>query len=212
MADIILILELIGTVAFAVSGSVAAITKHLDIFGVFFCGIITALGGGIIRDVLLGCFPPAMFSNYIYLIFAVATSLITFLIAKRLRTSFEDNIKIIDRVNNIFDAVGLGVFTVVGINAAIKAGYEANGFFAVFLGATTGCGGGILRDIIIREIPSVFTKRVYAVASLAGGTLYYILLVVLNVHTAIAVILSMALIFILRLLASVFRWDLPKAY
>ncbi len=212
MSDIILILELIGTVAFAVSGAVAAMEKHLDIFGVIFCGIITALGGGTIRDLLIGRFPPAMFSNYIYLIFAVATSLIAFIAAKILNTRFERKVKSIDKVNNVFDAIGLGVFTVVGIDAAIKAGYPENAFFAIFLGATTGCGGGILRDIIIREIPSVFTKRVYAVASLAGGTLYYVLLVTLKTGNIIAVSAAIAVIFLLRLFASVFRWDLPKAY
>lgn len=212
MSDIILVLELIGTVAFAVSGAVAAMEKHLDIFGVLFCGIITALGGGTIRDTLLGKFPPAMFSDYIYLIFAIGTSLIAFIVAKLLNTRFERNVKVIDKVNNVFDAVGLGVFTVVGINAAIRAGFSDNAFFAIFLGATTGCGGGILRDIIIREIPSVFTKRIYAVASLAGGTLYYLLLVTFSLGNILSVSASIALIFVLRLLASVFRWDLPKAY
>lgn len=212
MSDIILVLELIGTVAFAVSGAVAAMEKHLDIFGVLFCGIITALGGGTIRDTLLGKFPPAMFSDYIYLIFAIGTSLVAFIVAKILNTRFERNVKVIDKVNNVFDAVGLGVFTVVGINAAIRAGFTDNAFFAIFLGATTGCGGGILRDIIIREIPSVFTKRIYAVASLAGGTLYYLLLVTFSLGNILSVSASIALIFILRLLASVFRWDLPKAY
>lgn len=212
MSDIILVLELIGTVAFAVSGAVAAMEKHLDIFGVLFCGIITALGGGTIRDTLLGKFPPAMFSDYIYLIFAVVTSLIAFIAAKILNTRFERNVKVIDKVNNFFDAIGLGVFTVVGIDAAINAGFPQNAFFAIFLGATTGCGGGILRDIIIREIPSVFTKRIYAVASLAGGTLYYLLLVTFGVGNIIAVSASIALIFLLRLFASLFRWDLPKAY
>lgn len=212
MSDIILVLELIGTAAFAVSGAVAAMEKHLDIFGVLFCGIITALGGGTIRDILLGRFPPAMFSDYIYLIFAVVTSVVTFIAARLLNTRFERNVKVIDKVNNVFDAIGLGVFTVVGIDAALRAGFSENWFFAVFLGTTTGCGGGILRDIIVREIPSVFTKRVYAVASLAGGALYYLLLVPLKLGNIVSVSASIAVIFILRLLASVFRWDLPKAY
>lgn len=212
MSDIILVLELIGTVAFAVSGAVAAMEKRLDIFGVLFCGIITALGGGTIRDILLGSFPPAMFSHYIYLIFAVGTSVAAFIVARLLNTRFARNVKVIDKVNNVFDAIGLGVFTVVGIDAAIKAGFGGNWFFAVFLGTTTGCGGGILRDIIIREIPSVFTKRIYAVASLAGGALYYLLLVTFDLGNIISVSASIALIFLLRLLASVFRWDLPKAY
>lgn len=212
MDDIILILELIGTVAFAVSGAVAAMEKRLDLFGVLFCGITTALGGGTIRDTLLGRFPPVMFTDYIYLIFAVVTSSVTFIAAKILNTRFERNVKLINKVNNFFDAVGLGVFTVVGIDAAIKCGYSDNSFFVIVLGSITGFGGGILRDIIIRKIPMVFTERIYAVASLAGGTLYYLLLVVFDTGNTAAVSAAISLIFILRLLASVFRWDLPKAY
>lgn len=212
MSDIILILELIGTVAFAFSGALAAMEKSLDLLGVLFCGIITALGGGTIRDILLGRFPPVMFSDYLYLIFAVVTSVAAFITAKIINRRKKWDVKPIDRLNNLFDAVGLGVFTVVGIDAAIQAGFTDNAFFAIFLGTTTGCGGGILRDIILREIPMVFERRVYAVASLAGGTLYYLLLVVFQVGNIISVIASIVLIFLLRLLASLFRWNLPKAY
>lgn len=211
MDTMILILELIGTCAFAISGAVLAITKRFDIFGVLFCGIITALGGGTIRDILLGNLPPAMFKNYIYLIFAIAASLLTFIVASILKNRFSENLLIIEKVNNVFDALGLGVFTIVGMNVAVSGGFKENFFFIIFLGMTTGCGGGILRDVIVSEVPFVLKKRIYAVASLAGGSLYYILRITLEQGEIISVVAGILLIFILRLLASVFKWDLPKA-
>ena len=211
MDTMLLVLELIGTCAFAISGAVLGITKRFDIFGVIFSGIITALGGGTIRDILLGNLPPAMFKDYIYLIFAVATCLLTFIIASILKNKFSENIVVIDKVNNIFDAIGLGVFTIVGMNVAINSGFSDNFFFVVFLGMTTGCGGGILRDAIVGEVPFVLRKRVYAVASIAGGIAYYLLYIMLQQGVVISAVAGITLIFALRILASVFKWDLPKA-
>lgn len=211
MDTMILILELIGTCAFAVSGAVIGISKRFDIFGVFFAGTITALGGGTIRDVLLGNLPPAMFRNYIYLIFAFATCLITFITASILKNRFSENIAVIDKINNFFDALGLGVFTITGMNIAVSSGFGDNFFFVIFLGMTTGCGGGILRDAIISEVPFVLKKRIYAVASLAGGILYYLLYITFDCPVVISTVAGIVLIFILRLFASVFRWHLPKA-
>lgn len=211
MDTMLLVLELIGTCAFAISGAVLGITKRFDIFGVIFSGIITALGGGTIRDILLGNLPPAMFRDYIYLIFAVATCLLTFIIASILKNKFSENIVVIDKVNNIFDAIGLGVFTIVGMNVAINSGFSDNFFFVVFLGMTTGCGGGILRDAIVGEVPFVLRKRVYAVASIAGGIAYYLLYIMLQQGVVISAVVGITLIFALRILASVFKWDLPKA-
>lgn len=212
MQGIAFVLEIIGTCAFAVSGSVAAMEQHLDIFGVLFCGIVTAVGGGTIRDMLLGNLPPVMFSNYVYLVFAAAGSLITFITAKILNKKFERNVKLIDRSNNIFDAAGLGIFTVSGINTAVACGFPGNGFLLVFLGMTTGCGGGILRDIILRKVPFVFTKRIYAVASLAGGLLYYLLMTFTSLPDTLCSAAGVVFIVLLRILASHFKWDLPKAY
>ena len=211
MDTMLLVLELIGTCAFAISGAVLGITKRFDIFGVIFSGIITALGGGTIRDLLLGNLPPAMFRNYIYLIFAVATCLLTFIIASILKNKFSENIVVIDKVNNIFDAIGLGVFTIVGMNVAINSGFADNFFFVVFLGMTTGCGGGILRDAIVGEVPFVLRKRVYAVASIAGGIAYYVMYIMFDQGVVISAVVGITLIFALRILASVFKWDLPKA-
>lgn len=211
MDSFIFTLEIIGTCAFAVSGAVVSIIKRLDLFGVLFCGLITALGGGVIRDILLSNLPPAMFCNYIYAFFAVGTALATFIFARIARTSFETRAEDIDRINNIFDAVGLGVFTIVGINIALSMGYTDNPFFVIFLGMTTGCGGGLLRDILVREVPFILTKKIYAIASILGGVLYYILVTELRCDSFFAVLIGIVFIVALRLLSTFFRWDLPKA-
>ena len=212
MEPVMLALELIGTCAFAVSGAVAAMNKRLDLFGVVFCGIVTALGGGIIRDILLCNLPPVMFSNYIYLIVAVVTCFAAFVAGRVYREAFAEKIPRIDQINNIFDAIGLGVFTIVGINTACSVGYGGNAFFAIFLGMTTGCGGGILRDIIVREVPLVLSKRVYAVASIVGGLVYYHLFQIWGLPEIVSVLCGVACVFIVRILATVFRWDLPRAF
>ena len=211
MERLIFILELIGTFAFAVSGAAAAIDTRLDIFGVFFCGVITALGGGVFRDILLGKLPPTMFCQYVYLIVALVSSLALFLFARYCRRIFVQQAEKLAALNNIFDAAGLGVFTVVGISAAITAGFGDNAFFVIFLGVATGCGGGILRDVTLNRVPLILSKRIYAVASLAGGILYYALSAA-GCAAWLCVLLSISLIFVLRLLAARFRWDLPKAF
>lgn len=207
-----LALELIGIAAFSVSGALAAIEKHLDIFGVLVCSVTTALGGGIIRDVMCGNLPPVMFKEYAYLITAAAVSAVTFITARVLKKKFSDSMASIDRINNIVDAMGLGLFTVMGINTGVNVGYADNAFFVVFLGLITGVGGGVLRDAMLSVVPLIFSKRVYAVASLVGGVAYYVMFVVLSLPQLLCVVIAVLLIFTLRILASVFRWDLPKAF
>ena len=207
-----LALELIGIAAFSVSGALAAIEKHLDIFGVLVCSVTTALGGGIIRDVMCGNLPPVMFKEYAYLITAAIVSAVTFITARVLKKKFSDSMASIDRINNIVDAMGLGLFTVMGINTGVNVGYADNAFFVVFLGLITGAGGGVLRDAMLSVVPLIFSKRVYAVASLVGGVAYYVMFVVLSLPQLLCVVIAVLLIFTLRILASVFRWDLPKAF
>lgn len=212
MENVFFILELIGITAFSISGAIAAMNKHLDIFGVLVCSVTTAMGGGILRDLFIDNLPPVMFQEYAYLITAAAVSAVTFIAARVRKNSFTDSVPMIDKVTNVVDAVGLGLFTIVGIDTAIRFGFEENAFFVIFLGAVTGCGGSIIRDIMLREIPLIFTKRIYAVASLAGGIVYYLLMVTLSLNAILAVIITLIFIFMLRILASVFRWDLPKAF
>ena len=211
MLDLIfLILEIIGTVSFAISGATVAISKKTDLFGVVFLGSITALGGGITRDVLLGHFPPRAFTNALYVSVAAVTSIIVFVLARIFKEKYTMRERVFESVNNVFDALGLGVFTVTGINAALSSGNENNAFFAIFLGVTTGIGGGILRDLLSASVPSVLKKHIYALASIAGGIIYYFL-VTNSVNKPLSVVVCVLTIFVIRILATIFKWNLPKA-
>lgn len=205
------ICEFAGTVAFAVSGAMVAVHKRVDLFGVLFLGMITALGGGALRDVLLGRFPPAMFSNYGYVVTAVAAALVVFVAARMLTERYVLKETAIEQINNVFDALGLGVFAVTGTALAIGLGYGDNGFLAVFMGMTTAIGGGVLRDLLLREIPFVLKKRIYAIAAICGGLTYY-LGWLLGAPETLALCAGVAVTFVLRLLATIFKWNLPKAY
>jgi len=210
MIDILfLVLELVGTVSFAVSGATVAISKKADLFGVVFLGSITAIGGGITRDILLGHFPPRAFVNALYLSVAALSSVIVFVLARIFKEKYTMREHIFESVNNIFDALGLGIFTVTGINAALSSSTQSNAFFAIFLGMTTGIGGGILRDLLSASVPSVLKKHIYALASLAGGCVYYIL-ISSNVPQTLSAFVCVACVFIIRILATVFKWNLPK--
>ena len=205
------ICELVGTVAFAVAGAMVAIDKRVDLFGVLFLGMLTALGGGCLRDVLLGRFPPAMFSNYVYVTVSIVTALIVFIAARLLAERYRLNEAAIDQINNVFDALGLGVFAVVGVEVSISAGYGSNGFLAVFMGMTTAIGGGMLRDLLLREIPFVLKKRIYAIAAICGALAYYIGWR-LSLPETVSVLAGVGVTFVLRLLATAFKWNLPKAW
>ena len=203
-------LEVAGTISFAVAGAMAALEKRVDLFGVIFLGATTALAGGIIRDILVGKIPPSAFSNYRYMAIAAATALIVFLIARMFREYYQHHVEVVNAVNNVFDAAGLGAFTITGAKVAMSMGYTENGFFVVFLAMVTGIGGGVLRDLMIGEIPFVLRKRIYAVASILGGVVYYQL--VWQIDDMAAAFVGIAVVFGLRMLATIFKWNLPKAY
>lgn len=206
---IFFIVEITGTVAFATSGAMVAISKRVDIFGVLVLSSITALGGGCIRDILIGTLPPRMFSDYRYVAVAACVSLIVFIVAYIFRDLYQKSQKIVDSVNNIFDAAGLGVFTVTGVQVAIESGFKMNGILVVCLGVITGIGGGVLRDVMLREIPFVLKKRIYALASIAGGVVYYNLYLASFGRTK-AIVIAVIVTFTIRMLATVFKLDLPK--
>lgn len=206
---IIYIFEMIGTVAFASSGALVGIRKNMDIFGVNVLGITTAVGGGCIRDIILGITPPKMFQNFSYVGASILISCILFtifylnqeLLSSRFLETYE-------RVMISLDAIGLGVFTVMGIRTAIEASFENNIFLLIFVGAVTGIGGGMLRDIMAGMTPFVFVKHVYAIASILGAVCYIILR--LYIRDTISLFLGAAVVIIIRLLAAHFRWNLPR--
>lgn len=203
------IFEMVGTVSFAVAGAMVAIKKKVDVFGVLVLSAVTALGGGIVRDILIGYLPPRMFSDYRYVLAAVVSALIVFIVAYVFRNQFARSYNVVDGVNNIFDAIGLGIFTVTGARVAIDSGFTRNGILVVCLAVITGVGGGIIRDVMLKEIPFVLTKRIYAIASICGGTAYH-LLVVNSVDKKLAAVISVAIVFVIRVLATVLKLDLPR--
>lgn len=206
---LIFLLELIGTVAFASSGAMAGIRKNMDIFGVLVLGITTAVGGGCIRDLILGIHPPKMFHNFSYVGAAIATSCLLFFVIYLKKELLESRfLETYEQVMNAFDAIGLGIFTVIGIRTAISVSSDSNLFLLIFVGVVTGIGGGMLRDIMSGSTPFVFVKHVYACASLAGAVCYIFLQA--RIGDAAAVIISSAVVIIIRLLAAHYRWNLPR--
>ena len=208
VATVFTILEIIGFVSFAISGAIVAIDKELDIVGVLFLSVVTCFGGGMIRDVMLGKVP-LFFTNYLMAALVGATALIVFVLASVFKKKYVENEKTVNYVNNYVDAVGLGAFVVLGMNICMSYGVT-NPFILITMGIMTGCGGGVIRDVTIREVPFVFRKRVYIVAALLGAGLYCVL-TGLAVDDAISMPLSVALIVAVRVLATIFRLNLPRA-
>lgn len=207
METFLLVLELIGVMAFAVSGAMTGIRKQMDVFGVCIMGVIVACGGGVFRDILLGSVPPAMFRQPIYALAALVTSLLIFLPA--VHRHFAHVEEVYRLVMLVADAIGLGVFTAVGVDAAMESGYGNNWFFAMFLGVITGVGGGVLRDLLAGETPYIFTKHIYACASLTGAILNASLQRLIGEGWAVTI--CVVTVIIIRLLAAHFRWSLPRA-
>lgn len=210
MDEFIFILELIGTVAFASSGAMIAIEKKMDIFGVNVLGATTAVGGGIMRDIILGLTPPGAFSHPVYVLVAALTSTILFVIAYAKPTAFESRVKTdyYDKLMFWCDTAGLGIFTVVGIQAAVRAVGGENVFFFVFIGTLTGVGGGVLRDIMAGETPYILVKHIYACAAIAGGIVCVVGRTAFG--EAYGTILGLAATVLLRFLAAHFRRNLMR--
>lgn len=210
MDEFIFILELIGTVAFASSGAMIAIEKKMDIFGVNVLGATTAVGGGIMRDIILGLTPPGAFSHPVYVLVAALTSTILFAVAYAKPTAFESRVKTdyYDKVMFWCDTAGLGIFTVVGIQAAVRAVGGEDTFFLIFTGTLTGVGGGVLRDIMAGETPYILVKHIYACAAIAGGIVCVVGRTAFG--EAYGTILGLAATVLLRFLAAHFKWNLMR--
>ena len=198
--------DMIGTIAFAVSGALVGVARKMDIFGMTVLALATAIGGGIVRDVLLGYFPPNSLRNVVYVTVVLAVTVIVFLIynsryrkhamGPRSRASYL-----------LADALGLASFTVTGASAGFKL-YPELPIFIVLLGTITAVGGGIIRDMLAQRIPSVLKEDVYALPSIIGGIVYY--LMVTSSWESAAVYGAFTVVLIIRLLAIKYNWSLPK--
>ncbi|MDD6188686.1 MAG: trimeric intracellular cation channel family protein [Clostridiales bacterium] len=203
----ILVFEIIGTIAFAVSGAMTGLRKNMDIFGVCILGLTTAVGGGIIRDLILGITPPATFQDPMYALIAIGVSIIIFIpVVRRLLFT---NRRAYELILLITDSAGLGIFTVYGVSTAVDAGFGGNFFLTVFVAVLTGVGGGVIRDLFARDRPYIFVKHIYACAALAGAILCALLWNAAS--RSVSMIAGFALVVLIRLLAAKFRWSLPKA-
>ena len=203
----VLILELVGTVAFSISGAMIAMKKNMDIFGVMILGLTTAVGGGIIRDLILGITPPSTFRDPVYAVTALITAAIVFL--PSIRRLFRKFQYAYDHLLLIMDTFGLGIFTVIGVRAAMIQPETYSFFLLIFVGVITGVGGGVLRDMMAGNTPYIFVKHIYACASLAGAVLCAGLWQ--STNEAVAMTAGACVVIIIRLLSAHFRWSLPKA-
>ena len=201
-------MEIIGTVAFASSGAMLAIQKEMDLFGVGVLWVTTSVGGGMIRDLILGIIPPLMFQKPVYTVTAIVTSMLLFVIISVKRNLKNDKITAAyNKIMLIFDTIGLGIFTVTGINTAKNAGYDQT-FLLVFVGVITGVGGGLLRDIMAQEKPYILTKHIYACASVLGAVVCVCLNVILDDLASMAA--GLFVVVLVRIFATHYRWNLPK--
>ena len=207
MNVVFFVLEILGTIAFALSGTLTAIKKEMDILGGCVLGMSTAVGGGIIRDLILGVTPPTALLNPLNAFICIFVSILVYLPFMQKLMSI-NNHKIYDKCLLVVDSVGLGVFTVIGINTCFLVIETPNLFTAVFSGVITGVGGGILRDVFSRDVPKIFVKHFYASASIVGAIACYFIKTYVN--SLLATIISTLTIITLRLIASKFKWELPK--
>ena len=209
MENFMIVLEFVGTIAFAISGALVAIGAGMDLFGVVFLGVITAIGGGITRDIIIGNHPPLIFENSKLILIAIVVSVFIFFIAYTQRKKYPLIKTKIEVINNLFDALGLAVFSVSGVEVGYTSGVSDNFLILVVIGMFTGVGGGIFRDVLTDATPFIFKKHIYAIASIIGSSLYIALRNYF--HSAeIPSMIAMTVIFVIRLLSTIFRWKLPR--
>lgn len=202
-------LETLGTIAFAVSGAIEAMKKQMDLLGVIVLGMVTAIGGGVIRDIVTGEIPPIAFQNPTQAKVAIVVSVVVFFLAMFLtRHDILTNVSWANAVLFISDAMGLAAFTILGIRFVQERIGNDNFALLLFVGVITGVGGGLLRDIFAGNVPYIFRKHIYATASIFGALMYLWLDKILS--ELWAVFFSMVCIIVVRILASHFKWNLPR--
>lgn len=204
---IIFFMEILGTIAFAASGAMVGIRKRMDIFGICVLGVVTAVGGGMTRDVILGKLPSAL-QKPVYVEVSVATALAIFILLYVKQDLLSGKMgTFYDKAMLIMDSVGLGIFTTLGVMTGIDNGYEWNSFLLVFIGMLTGVGGGLMRDMMAGEEPYIFVKHIYACASLVGalGCVW----IYREWGRLPAVFIGAFIVMAIRFLAAHYRWNLP---
>ena len=216
METVLEIINILGIISFAAAGAMVAIDKETDCFGVILLSLITCFGGGVLRDMMagqeIGRTMPAFFEGLeVEIIVCISTALVVFLLAFIFKDKYVKEEAAVDKINNVLDALGLGVFASMG-TAAYS---EVSPFVAITMGLISSVGGSMIRDVILNEIPRVLRKRVYAVACIIGSAVYYLIAVILMKGmpsaNVVATIACTVVIFTIRMCATVFRWNIPKA-
>ncbi|XOV66635.1 MAG: trimeric intracellular cation channel family protein [Fluviicola sp.] len=198
-ADIVFVVDIVGTLVFAISGALAAGEKRFDLMGVAIIAFVTAVGGGTIRDLLIGSHPVGWMQNYQYILLTSIGVLLVFFLhphLQRFRKSFF-----------LFDAIGLGTFAIAGMEKALS--YGINPGYAILCGMITGCFGGLTRDVLCNEIPLIFRKEMYAFPALAGASAY-LGLDTLGVIPEVSLPLTIILVTVFRIFAVRYDWGLPR--
>ncbi|HAX14362.1 MAG: trimeric intracellular cation channel family protein [Bacteroidota bacterium] len=201
MENIASIIDILGTIAFAISGVITATKKRMDLFGILIIATVTSVGGGTLRDLLIGKSPVSWLldSTFVYII--VATTIVGIIFRKQLRY--------VRRSLFLFDTIGIALYTVTGVEIALLINLDP--VICVALGTITACFGGVIRDILCNEIPVIFRKEIYASACIAGGTLY-VIMHHYGIAAGVNAVVSGLVVVIIRTLAVVYEVQLPSIY
>ncbi|MEP2281485.1 trimeric intracellular cation channel family protein [Maribacter sp.] len=195
------IIDILGTIAFAISGVLVAMDKRLDAFGVFIIAFVTAVGGGTLRDLLIGIRPVGWLNAPMHLLIIVMTVLLAIIFVKQL--------KYVRKSLFLFDTIGIGLYTMIGIEKGLAA--DLSPVMCIALGTITASFGGVIRDILCNEIPVIFRKEIYATVCILGGLVYF-LLIQFPIQNTIAYSMAIVTIIIMRVLAVRFKISLPNIY
>ncbi len=199
--DFIFIVDILGTLAFAISGALSAMQKRLDPFGVLVLAFVTAIGGGTLRDIMIGNLPVIWLRNGTSAIVIFAAALAAMLFSRYLRH--------FNTLLFVFDALGLGLFTITGLELAVEQDFSMG--ICIAIGTITACFGGVTRDVLLNNVPLLFRKEIYALACILGGLLYF-LLKYYQVNAELSKIICIIAIFSIRVLAFRLNWSLPVFY
>ena len=194
-------LDILGTIAFAISGVLVAMNKRMDAFGVLIIAFVTAVGGGTLRDIIVGVAPVSWMQNMTYVYVIVASTIFAII--------FRNQLKHLRRSLFLFDTLGIGLYTLVGIETGLVAGLHP--IVCIALGTMTACFGGVIRDILCNDIPVIFHKEIYATACIIGGLTYFVLRKFLEDQNYLFIIAGVVVI-VIRLLAVKFKISLPSLY
>jgi len=195
------VIDILGTIAFAISGVLVAMDKKLDVFGVLIIAFVTAVGGGTLRDLLIGIRPVGWLNAPMHLLIIVLTVLLAIIFVKQL--------KYVRKSLFLFDTIGIGLYTMVGIEKGLAV--ELSPVMCIALGTITASFGGVIRDILCNEIPVIFRKEIYATACILGGMVYF-LLIQFPIDNTIAYSMAILTIIMMRVLAVRFKISLPSIY